>query len=510
MNIRFCIPLPFILGILVLSESPAPGAGVHLSIEEEDLLKMIEPEAPRPYRPPFSEFAFLTLPAPNAPEVHPPDFGNANEFVFPAQGKPTLAANEPKARLYDLDTPPLNRHWAKIAAYPILGFPRDAIDLLFGVAGHVPLVNLPVTGVYEIGGIQYLMRHPKDFHRYGGQANRNGHGWIGGTGWGWFSNLNRTEFSEIDEQELARRKEHNAAAMDKAAKSSEAARLANEGQNRLARLYLNEALEDCEYGRYSEALPRLWTYCQNRPKDFAAQAYYLICLAQEDEASGIDAQWRLREMNGILPEWPASNLIDAVAILRSHLQRLPGDIGVRYWLCWTYGRLGANGDMMDEARILAADPLGGMRENILVFEAAMMRLQQLEPEEDKAEILAALDLLGKAAANMSRIGPLSADARLAEGRLAVMRGDYASGLAELKALAAGQAGQGRYSYYYAAGLMFEGLFGYNYDRQATLTALKQAAAGLKVQQRKAIVNEAYSEAQKIKPRPRPPVPEMAE
>ncbi len=510
MSIRTYTLLAFVLCILNQSASQAPGAAIHRSIEQEDLMRAIEPEAPKPYRPAFSEFAFLTSARQNVSDTRPPDFVHSTDLPFPVQTSGPLGAYDPAARLYDLDNPPQDRHWLKIIAYPIVGFPRDVVDSLFGVAGYVPLVSLPVTGVYELAGIQYLTRHYRDFHRYPGTANRNGHGWVGGTGWGWFSNLNWTDFNEVDEEELARRKAHNAAVESQLAQKSEAIRLVTEEQRRLTRQYLDKALEEYRGGHYSEALPRLWAYCQSRPNDLSAQVYYLICLAQENGVVVGKSQWRLREMNRILPEWPEAGLIDAVTILRTHLQESPEDREVRYWLCWAYARMGAYGDMMDEARILASDPRCGMRENTLVFEAAMKRLQLLEPEKNRLDILSSLDLLDTALASLKRIDSASDETRLAEGRLAVMRGQYGKGLTQLKTLAKEHPRQARYSYYYAAGLMFEGMFGHAYDRQSAIVALKRAAKAGGDAQRKAIVDEALAQANRVKPRPRPLAPEIAE
>lgn len=69
--------------------------------------------------------------------------------------------------------------WWKVPIYLGLGLPRDLVDGVFGVLGRVPVVNLVAVGLaYEIVPTQIFIRDPRDWHRWGGAVNANGHGWL--------------------------------------------------------------------------------------------------------------------------------------------------------------------------------------------------------------------------------------------------------------------------------------------------------------------------------------------
>jgi tetratricopeptide (TPR) repeat protein len=490
--------------------SAARGGFVHRSTDPRDEDRRAEPEPAKPYRPSFSEFEFYIDEPPGAPVIPAPSFIQAPEYSFPGPEKhpPVLAL--PGQMIYDLDRPPKTRHLWKYPAYVVFGAPRDLVDALFGAVSYVPVLNLALTGAYEYSGAQYLMRHPRDFHAYGGGPNDRGHAWISGTSWGWFSNAKRTRFVETDQARLSAYKAHNDQVLSRLAVMNESAQSGNEEIDRQARAYFEQARRDWQAGRYAEALARLWSYCLRRPTDYEARAYLAACCMQQAGVGVKHARWCDQQVRRSLAEWPPGSLPVLIQTLRRHIQGQPDDLNARHWQIWIYTRLGSYAEALAEGRRLAADPGAGMRENSLYYEVCMRRLQELSPEEDFEAIVDLLRRLENAVERMRRLAPRSPETLLAAARLHVMAGNYDTGLEALRRLAEEFPDQARFGYYFGAGLMLEGLFGRQYDRAAAVAVLERAKVRAETARRESVIAEALSHARSIQAQPRPRAPAVAE
>ncbi len=80
-----------------------------------------------------------------------------------------------------------------------------------------------------------------------------------------------------------------------------------------------------------------------------------------------------------------------------------------------------------------------------------------------------------------------------------------SGLEALKILADAFQNEARFSYYFAAGLMMEGLFGNQYDRPASVLYLTKARECALTSRRESVISEALRQAElvRVQPRSRP-------
>ncbi|MCX7016887.1 MAG: hypothetical protein NTW86_30735, partial [Candidatus Sumerlaeota bacterium] len=103
------------------------------------------------------------------------------------------------------------------------------------------------------------------------------------------------------------------------------------------------------------------------------------------------------------------------------------------------------------------------------------------------------------AGGASAAEPKSPETRLAEARLMILNGRYDEGTAALKALAQDQFGEAKYSYYYAAALLRQGLLTPTYQKQEALGALRHAQALARGPERAAVIAQAIEEADKVKP-----------
>lgn len=129
----------------------------------------------------------------------PPDAPELTKFPLGAQPPAELLDHVPGEPFHDMKAAPVRTLWWKYPIYAVIGFPRDAIDTLFGVAASVPGLNIPVVGLaYEVIPTQALMRDPRDWHRWPGRANKRGHGFVDAEGWGWFPNARSMEFTETE------------------------------------------------------------------------------------------------------------------------------------------------------------------------------------------------------------------------------------------------------------------------------------------------------------------------
>jgi hypothetical protein len=242
--------------------------------------------------------------------VEPPPLAPERTLHPIAVGPPRAALSElPGRPFHELDPPPRKLSWWKTPLYAVLGFPRDLIDSVFGAIGYIPLVNLPVVGVYEYTPLQYIMRDPRDWHGYGGVENKNGHGWrprrrivrdaragLGGgdliphenggpdvwirrTGWGWFPTASQVEFTRIDGREIERREAENETMRAELRRLNEEIERRNQQREQWLADARREAASAVERGDAFEAVCRALPLHEALPGDDEVHALYLSALA---------------------------------------------------------------------------------------------------------------------------------------------------------------------------------------------------------------------------------------
>ncbi len=506
------------LAWLVLAISAAAAAScmrsgplARQSISEDDVARAERKTKSKLYRPALSEFPFL-IEAASDPPSRPPAFLNDPKYAYVARETAQPVSSIPGERFYDLSQPPRIRYYWKIPLYALFGAPRDLIDMLFGACSRVPPFNLAFTGAYEFSGLQFLVRHRQDWHEYGGYSNAAGHGWIDGVnGWGWFSNYRNARFSEIDEARLESWKKHNAALEAKLNEKNVAAAGHREMLQGESERYLAIARADYEAGRFQDALARLWAYLRATPTDYDAKARYLACCARFAGQGGAEADWARAEIRRMLREWPLGSVSALCWSLKNHVERWPDDQEARYWLVWAYARLSSYAEALEESAALLQMPGAGVREQLLVFEICLERLQQLSKPEDARAAADLLARMEKSVAALRGAGPeAAAAARFCEGRLKVMKGEYHDGLMTLLALSNEAPGDPRFSYAFGAGHMLQGIFGGDYDWTVAVNALTRARQTAKSPERLARIDLALAEARTLVAARPVRIPEVAE
>jgi hypothetical protein len=369
------------------------------------------------------------------------------------------------AGLYDLTQPPRRVFWWKWPFYGILGAPRDLVDGLFGAVGYVPPFNLALTGVgYEVLPMQFLMRPPSDWHRWpGGHANAAGHGWIDSqNGWGFFPNHHSIRFSEVDEKELARRRQHNADVVGQTARLNTEVNEHNAQVQTLRDDRMADASRAYQDGRYSEVVRLLRDYVgvdtSNREaKSMLATAYIAL---EADPAQPTTTRQR-DALAGLLTHASKPTL----ALLKTELavlaQRMPDRPEPLLYRVWANLQLANFAQVFEDATALVAlEPANGLYHE-LRFEAA---LAGREPEW----MTPALEGLVAAA------GADSVAVRDARGRQALALGDIATARACYEALTAAAPTNPRYHYLRAMTEVVAQPQTGRFDRALTLRELEQA------------------------------------
>lgn len=159
--------------------------------------------------------------------------------VYPLSGEQPreLLSEVPGQPFRPLDPAPRSFAFWKVPVYAVLGFPRDAVDGVFGVVNYVPVLNLPVVfGAYEFVPTQAFMRDWRDWHKWPGRRNQNGHGMYDalavrdlnqggefantherhglavteGVTWGWFPSFNRWSWTYESKWKKRRWEKYNA------------------------------------------------------------------------------------------------------------------------------------------------------------------------------------------------------------------------------------------------------------------------------------------------------------
>ncbi|MCH8859477.1 MAG: hypothetical protein IID54_07875, partial [Proteobacteria bacterium] len=452
---------------------------------------------------------FLRDPDPGKTEISTPSFVQEPQFSFGRQEKKPGVSTLHDQFLYDLEDTPQKHYWWKHPVYWVTCMPRDVIDSICGGLGYIPPFSL-LTGAYEVSGAQYLLRHPSDFHRYLGLANDNGHGWIGGETWGWFSNRHQFVFHEIDTVKVKQREAHNLGVEQELAKKNLVVEQHNETLDETARLYFDLALGAWEAGRFLESMARFWSYTLNRPADMQARAHYAVSLVHQAALAQKHSPWCEQETRRLFALWPSGNLIQLAQGLQQASERFPEHPRFTYWLTWVHARMGSYSEALSAGRLMARRPWAGPKENSLYFEICMRRLQELDPAEDAEVILDLVQRMDVAVQRLRRDAPNSTITRFCEARLQVMNGEFDLGIAGLQGLALESPGEAKYSYHYAAGLILQGLFSSVYQMEEAIQSLERAQPLSRSARRESQIADALLEAPDIKPRPSVRMPLTAE
>lgn len=305
---------------------------------------------------------------PNAASVP----ANAPELTrYPvARERPAELLDElPGRPMHDLSNPPLARAWWKYPVYAVVGAPRDAVDTVFGAFAPIPIVNLVVVGLaYEVVPTQLLTRDPRDWHRWPGRRNANGHGWIDGSSWGWFPTWRSMKFTYPSEEKLAALKAENA----KLAATLQTRNAEIEKRNRdLARQRQDArraAAEAIDAGKGEEAVARMLPLAQASPGDDNVQALLVNALALHGDGGPSWVRpylWRTTSSLGLRALRRAETLLAATAA-EFPASRTPAEA-----LVFARTRLGDPEGALEAARTASRARPNDPAAARLYFEAAM-------------------------------------------------------------------------------------------------------------------------------------------
>jgi hypothetical protein len=362
--------------------------------------------------------------------------------------------------VYKLDNPPRSHAWWNYVIYPVLGFPRDCFDGLFGVARIVPLINLMTTMPYEATGAQFLFRDPRDCHRWPGYRNHNGHGWIDNDGWGYFSNLHQTRFSWVDKARLEFRKSHNETAIRQIADYNKKIDAANDAANELRRKYIAEARRLFKNKRYEDVVNRMAGYFEidsaNREVRTMLAAALIIRLDDIDERA-----WAQSTLEELLRTSSPEMLIPIKRLLRQARTEMPERESIPFYLVGIDVRLREFGEAQaDATRVAEIDPMS-LTARRLALEAALA-------SDTPVWVANAADELEKLAGAGAEVS------RHARGRQAFVEGNPEKAQEIYLALAKEFPRNAKYHYLLGMSYVAEQQKGLEYRRYKALHALNRA------------------------------------
>ncbi len=130
--------------------------------------------------------------------------------TYPLTGVERELLNEiPGQPPRQVDPPPQALAWWRLPFYAVLGLPRDMVDAVAGGLSFVPVLNMVVMAGYEVVPVQWVMRHHRDWHRWPGRRNDNGHGIIDSEGWGFFPSARHWRMTYPSQRAARRNQKHN-------------------------------------------------------------------------------------------------------------------------------------------------------------------------------------------------------------------------------------------------------------------------------------------------------------
>lgn len=428
---------------------------------------------------------------PNAPhrEIEPPSWlelapGEAEGLVWQDPVR-TL----PGRRRYDLSEEPRKTYWWNYPLYGLLGFPRDLVDGFFGAVSKVGGLNILVTGIfYEVVPMQVLMRDWRDWHRWPGRANKQGHGWIDAPeGWGFFSKYRHTKFRPVNDKRLAAWQAHNEAIDRDVARRNREIEEVNAHVAERREAFMEKTRTAYKRRDYRNTVARLWAYLGADPRDREAKAMLIASLVAVSPNLA-ERAWGEAALRHQLRTSPQSVLVAAKEELREMAKRHPETEEIPYYLVWVCTRLRAYGEAYTEAgRLLARDP-GNVLWQRLRFEAALRT-------GDKQWIASALSALESAT------GAGSVASLHGRGRWAFLRGHYTTAREIYKRLASQRESDARFYYYYGMALVHEGMETGLYDKRGAVRALESAAELAETKGRRLEYRKAARAADELRVKP---------
>lgn len=361
---------------------------------------------------------------------------------------------------YDTSKPPMSHHWWNYPIYGLLGFPRDLIDGFFGVVGEAPFeLNIPTTGaIYEFVPTQILMRDPRDWHRWPGRMNANGHGFYDGT-WGWFSNYHYTTFSHVDTEELARWEAHNRQVEMDLAKANQKIDASNEEVKARREAYLKETRALFAADKHRDVIRRMIAYREADPLNSPARALLVASLI--DDMNEIpEHQWVNQTLANLI--WGSSRavLLPARDELKNLATKRPSENALRFLVAINL-RLENYALAMEAAKDLIAMNPSDIANHRLKFEAALAGRDE-ETIESTAK-----DLEQVAGVN-------SATALHARGRQALVTGHPENAVTIYLRATALEPLNARFHYLEAMSLIEEARVVGKYNKAPALKELKKA------------------------------------
>ncbi len=224
--------------------------------------------------------------SPDAPPIQPP--ANAPDLTrhpLTAETPRELLSQIPGRPFHDLSSPPRTAAWWKYPIYAVVGFPRDAMDSVFGFVGFWPIFNVGFVGVgYELVPTQVLLRDPRDWHHWPGRRNKNGHGWIDSDGWGWFPTLHQMKFTYESKRKLARYQAENEKLTAELQELNRQIEIANHALADRQKAARTSAVEAIDKGDGAEAVAWALPLHLAYPENETAHAILLNALALDGDA----------------------------------------------------------------------------------------------------------------------------------------------------------------------------------------------------------------------------------
>lgn len=226
------------------------------------------------------------LAEPGDPAPAPTGSPEVSDHAMSAERTESLLEQLPGRPFNVVDPKPQSRAYWKYPIYLVIGLPRDAVDTVFGFFSFWPIVNIPVVGVvYETAPTQFIMRDPRDWHRwpFGRRNPKTKHGFIDGQSWGWFPTARSMKFVRDDEKKLERYEAEN----DEMRKELEALNKGIESKNRkiaqAQREARNAAIAAIDAGDGKTAVSWALPYRLAYPGDETAQALLINALALQGD-----------------------------------------------------------------------------------------------------------------------------------------------------------------------------------------------------------------------------------
>lgn len=411
------------------------------------------------FRPDLSQTLEWLAP-PVAVEAQVPlDAPERTTYPMPAEQPREILDELPGRPFHQLDPPPQSAAWWKYPVYAVFGFPRDLVDSVFGFFSYWPIVNIPLVAIpYEVVPTQFVMRDPRDWHRWPGTTNRKGHGffpaknrvrdprtwegephepeklddgsWHMQETWGFFPTARSMKFTYASKRKIRRLIDENNQMRQELEEMNREIDLANRAIAQRQQAARTAALAAIDAGRGQEAVSHMLPYHAAYPTDEGAQALLINALALYVE-SGPD--WVRPFMFQSLSTAPPRVLQQAETLLRKTGSDFPQSLGTTEALVYIQTRLDRPDQALATAEAGYAVNPNDPRRARLYFETALAG-------RDPAKAAEALASIERTQVAMNELN-------LMRLRLDLLAGRQETARRELAQLAIGEPDNAYYQYY---------------------------------------------------------------